>query len=293
MSIEVDIEKSEQVVRRVLEYNHSILPEQNFVDLVKDYSDEYANECFPLNALFYATTLDFMSDTNNLFRKLSNKEKFEEYSWLFDPLEVVEHDEVSVLKACYEYIQPESYQGHAIKEWYHNSLILCNSYGGDIRNFFLENSNDAVKIIDALVVKPRIKGKTGLRRAGPNIASLYVQRINQHKLYSFKNIDEVDFTGDFHATRVLIQTDGIILEQPEGAHTVIYKIARPLYSQLCKLNGWSYEQVSNGVWYIGSQLCSERKHNECPLEDICVRLISKKAYDRSGKFDPTDIGRFL
>lgn len=292
MSIAVDYERSNEVVKRVLEYDHTVLPEQDFVNLTKEYSEIYNYEQLPLNALFYATTLDFMSDTGNLFRKLSNREMFEQYSWLFEPLEVVEHDEVSVLKACYEYVQPESYQPNAIREWYHNSLILCNKYGGDIRNFFVENDNDAVRIIDALVVKPRIKGKTGLRRAGPNVASLYIQRVNQHQLYPLKNIEGVDFTGDFHAARVLIQTDGIVLDKPEGAHNVTYKTVRPLYSYLCKLNGWSYEQISNGVWYIGSQLCSERKHNECPLRDICVRLISKKTYDSTGKFDPTDIGRF-
>jgi len=290
--MKVDIEKSEQVVKRVIEYDHSILPEQGFVNLTKEYAQEYNRDQFPVNALFYATTLDFMSSTTNLFRKLSNKEMFEQYSWLFEPLEVVEHDEVSVMKACYEYLQPESFQGNAIKEWYHNSLILCNKYGGDIRNFFLENENDAVKIKDALVIKPRIKGKTELRRAGPNIASLYVQRVNQHQLYPLENIDKVDFTGDFHAARILIQTNGIVLDKPESAHNVTYNIVRPLYFQLCKLNGWSYEQVSNGVWYVGSQLCSTRNHEKCPLEELCVRLISKKIYDATGKFDPRDMGRF-
>lgn len=292
MSIEIDIDRTEQVIMKVLEYDHTVLPEQDFVDLTKAYSEEYNYGQFPLNALFYATTLDFMSDTTNLFRKLSDPDMFERYSWIFEPQEVVEHDKTSVLKVCYEYIQPESYQGNAIREWYHNSLVLCNRYGGDIRNFFLENDNDAVKIIDALVVKPRFKGKTGLRRCGPNIASLYVQRVNQHGLYPLINTEMMIPPVDFHLGRIPIQTDGIILEKPEGSHNITYKILRPLYSQLCIKNGWRSEDVSNAMWYIGSQLCSTKKHEECPLNELCVRLISKKVYDSTGKFDPTDIGRF-
>lgn len=283
--------------RQLLVFSEAFdFPEKQFVELIQKYAEKINDEAFPLNALFMVTSLVFAQDTNSFFGRISDEELLSKHSWIFNPEEIVIRADKGedVEKACMEYLQPAGYSRNAIKQWVHNSRVLSQQYGGDIRKFFQENDDDAEKIIESLVVRPRAKTreKNGLRRFGPKLARLYIQWVNQYDLYDLKNADKVGLPIDFQLARIFIQTGGLPLEKPEQAHTVAHKILLPLLSRICDENGWEPRLVSETIWRIGSKCCRERLHDICPVANMCNSLISRTPYDRGGRFDPTDVGRF-
>lgn len=267
-----------------------LAPEKEFVDLIKAYSVLERDERFAANALFLTTSLVFAEDTAAFFKRISDPELFSKYSWLFIPEIVLITLEVE--DSCKKYFRPGGYSQIALNQWQHNCRLMVEKYGGDIRNFFKENDNDAVKIVNALVVYPRKKDKEGFRRFGPKLARLIVQWVKQYDLYPLSNTEKVGVPIDFQVARLLVQTNGLTFENPVRQNDVAVKILTPLLVTLCEENGWDPKDVSETLWFIGNMGCNERRHQDCPLDDKCTSLLSRTLYDSKGLIDPTDIGRF-
>lgn len=271
-------------------------PETGFVTMLQEHAKESGDETIVLNALFMVTSLVFGQDTTVFFDRITNRALFESNSWVFRPREVVERAKQGedIEGACMTYLQPAGYSRAAVGQWVHNSRVILEKFGGDIRNFFRVNDDDAEKVVTGLFVKPRAKTnqKEGLRRFGPKLAILFVQWVNQYGLYPLKNADKIGLPIDFQVSRVLIQTEGLPLKQPEQVHLVANKTLQPLLIKLCEENGWDPRVVSETLWRIGSEGCRRRLHDQCPVSDLCTHMISRTPYDKVGKFDPTDVGRF-
>lgn len=267
-----------------------LAPEKEFVDLIKTHSVLKEDERFAVNALFLITSIVFAENTAVFFRKISDPELFSKYSWLFIPEIVLESQEVE--DSCRKYFRPGGYNQIAINQWKHNCELMVEKYGGDIRNFFKENDNNAVKIVNSLVVYPRKKDKEGFRRFGPKLARLMVQWIKQYGLYPLLNTREVGVPIDFQIARLLVQTNGLTFENPVRQNDIAVKILTPLLVTLCEENGWDPKDVSETLWFIGNMGCNERRHQDCPLDNKCTSLLSRTLYDSKGLIDPTDTGRF-
>jgi hypothetical protein len=267
-------------------------PEKKFIELLK----RQAPDPFTPNALFMTTTLVFGDDTYRLFGRIANKELLNTYEWMFRPNRVVEAvgAGINVQERCLKFFRPGGYNRIATSQWVHNCQVLEDRYGGDIRNFFKENDDDALQIIDSLVVRPRArtKEKTGLRRAGPKIARLYMQWVGQYGLYDLRNIDKFGVPVDFQLGRVAIQGGGIEIDTPANADLITRRTLLPLISDICQEKGLSPQMVSERMWMVGNRLCNKKRHTDCPIEDMCTRMISRKPYDKDGLFDPTDMGRY-
>lgn len=304
--ITVNKERTSQAIGLCLEareeqaliFSEEITPlERDFIQLLRDYSEEIGDERFLLNALFLTTAMVFASDTRRFFRGISDPSQLEKYAWIFMPEKVTRANEAEVIEACNEFFRPAGYNRRSIAEWTYNCKLLEEKYGGDLRNFFQEKGNSAQEVVDALVVYPRAKtevkkAKGAFLRYGPKLSRLLVQWIHQYQLYEFKGAEEIGLPVDFQIGRIIIQTGGLELDGPAQAHHLAHQVLLPLLTSLCLENEWSSQEVSETLWLIGSLCCNQGNHDLCPVESMCDRLISRRSYDKRGLFDPTDIGRF-
>jgi hypothetical protein len=271
---------------------HTELPEKQFIDLIISYGEKIGDERFALNALFFVTSCVFSQNTSYFFNRITDEERLEKYAWLFQPEVVVARFEAgeNIEAACEEFLRPAGHSKNAIKEWVHNSRVLHEKYGGDIRNFFEENENDAMRILKALVVAPRAKtaSKPGLRRFGVKLSRLFIQWVTHYDLYKLDNADKIGLPIDYQITRLLLQTAGIILKGRTIVHTLTYKVVLPELKDLCAIYNWDPKLVSAALWLLGHRLCSRRRHKGCPVGNYCTSLVSREPYDR-GVIYPEDI----
>lgn len=261
-------------------------PERPFIELAKAKGPEFA-----LNATFLISTMVLGSKTEPFFRRISDPQKFEEYSWLFEPNKAIKHTDKQIIDTCYEYFRPAGRQAVPIPQWPYNCHKLSENYGGLVSNYFKRRDNDAVKIYDDIVVRPRAKTyEKEIRRLGPKISKLMIQWVREYNLYDLLNTDEVGLPVDFQLGRVMIQTGGLKLEKPINTHFIAHKVLPVIFDDLSKI--YRPEDISKSLWAIGSGGCGYKRHDVCPVKDLCTSLISTTRYDRDGLFDPTDVGRF-
>lgn len=262
-------------------------PEKAFIELAKVKGSDFA-----LNATFLISTMVLGGQTEPFFRKISIPERFNEYSWLFEPNEVIKRSNEEVIDACKNYFLPAGRQAEPIPQWRYNCQILANNYGGSVKNYFGMRDNDALKIYGDLIVRPRAKTyEKEIRRFGPKITKLMIQWVREYGLYDLKNTDDVGVPIDFQLGRVMIQTEGLKLDRPVNTHFIVHKVLPIIFDDL-RLKGYRPEDISKSLWAIGSGGCKYKKHDLCPLENLCSSLISTFRYDRDGLFDPRDVGRF-
>jgi hypothetical protein len=262
-------------------------PERNFIDQAKAKGPEFA-----LNATFLISTMVLGGKTEPFFRRISIPEKFEEYSWLFEPNEAIKWTDDQIINACREYFRPAGRQREPIFQWPYNCRKLSDEYGGLVSNYFKKRDNDAIRIYNDLVVRPRAKTfEKEIRRLGPKITKLMIQWVQEYNLYDLVNTNEVGLPVDFQLGRVMIQTEGLKLEKPVNTHFIVHKVLPVIFDDL-RLKGYRPEDISKSLWAIGSGGCGYKRHDMCPLKDLCTSLISTKRYDQNGLFDPRDVGRY-
>jgi len=305
MGVEVDKQRTAYIIEKVLVaadnrqnlFSEGIFrPEEKFIEIVKSYGEQIGRTEFAPNAVFLTTAFVFGDDTTRLFNRIADPDSVSGYAWIFDPKEVGEKSNEEIMNGCATFFRPAGYNKRVILEWPYNLRLLEQKYGGDIRNFFDKYNGDMEKIVRAMVVQPRVKTrekreKGAFTRYGPKIAPLVVQWMNQYGLYEFENTNGGRLPVDFQVARVLIQTGAVILDQPENAHQVTTHVGRTL-GIVSSEYGWEPRRISEGLWNVGNRGCNQKRHSDCPLEQDCDRLISRKPYDKDGKFDPKDTGRW-
>lgn len=131
-----------------------------------------------------------------------------------------------------------------------------------------------------------------IRHFGPKIAKLFIQWVREYDLHELNNTEKVGIPIDFQLGRVIIQTEGLKLDHPINTHTINQVILPIIFDDLGKTNGWKPEEISKSLWAIGSGGCGYKKHNICPFNSLCTKLISSFHYDKNGLFDPMDVGRY-
>jgi hypothetical protein len=306
MALELDESRTKYIVQMALKavgksegffINGLFRPENKFVELVKNLGEQEGNTGFAANALFLTTTLVFGDDTGKLFNRISDAQRLNEYKWIFDPSEATPENKFLLMAGCANFFKPAGYNRRAVLEWPYNLELLGRRYKGNIRNFFDQFGGDAERIVGALTVRPRAKTeekrkKDMFTRFGPKLAALVVQWIKQYGLYEFNSSSNGRVPVDFQVARVLIQTGALKLTQPENAHQVTTTIGNGLKT-ISDQEGWSAADVSEALWNIGYLGCNTKKHENCPIQDECMTLISRKPNDKDGKYDPKDVGRWI
>lgn len=305
MGIEIDRDRIDIVVKKSLRamegrqglFSEGVFrPEQQFIENVKDLSERTGKPEFAPNALFLTTAFVFGDDTARLFKRISDPGSLSQSAWIFDPKEALERDAEEIIAGVSGFFRPAGYNKNVVQEWQYNLQILSQKYGGDVRNFFSNYGDDMDRVFRALIVRPRAKTeekrrKGAFTRYGPKIASLVIQWMDQYDLYRFENPNNGRIPIDFQVARIPIQTGGVVLDQPENAHQVSTAIGKTL-AVIANEQGLQTRQISEALWNIGNRGCNQRRHAICPLQEECDRLISRKPYDKDGKFDPQDVGRW-
>lgn len=262
-------------------------PERHFIDLVKAKGQEFA-----LNAVFLTSTMVLGGQTARLFKRISDSDRFEENSWLFEPNEVVGKRPSTVISALFNYIRPAGRESASIFQWQYNCRLIRKKYGGFVSNYLKARDNDALRVYKDLVVRPRAKTyEKEIRRFGPKIAKLFIQWVREYELFPLGNMENVGLPVDFQVARVVIQTGGLNLEEPVGAHFMTHDLLPEIFKEMVE-RGYKQEEISKALWSIGSGGCGPKKHDLCPVKDRCTRLISSFPYDRRGIFDPRDVDRY-
>lgn len=265
-------------------------PEEKFIKLVREIGEN--NPDYPLDSLFLITPLVRGDDTFKFFNRVVDSTLLRKNSWIFEPQKVVDthNSGVDVKEICRQTLRPRSYSICHLDQWVHNCQVLVDHCQGHVRNFFQVNNNNANKIIEKLIVKPRAKTveKPEFRGFGPKIATLTVQWANQY----FIPLEDADLIGipvDFQVSRILIQTGAIDISSPQNAFQITHRTILPLIKYICQKEDIKPKDVSEALWLVGSCCCNSRRCNLCPIEDLCTKIISRKDYDGSGIFNPIDI----
>lgn len=269
-------------------------PEQSYIDLIKTHGQEIQDDQFALNALFFTTSLVHGDNTELLFKRIAIPELIKKYDWIFNSNEVLARDEQEVIDSCFKFFRPGGYNSTSFNQWVHNHSVLKNKYQGDLKNYFQSNNNDATKIIDSLVVRPRAKTheKKEFRRFGPKLSRLFVQWVDQYDFCHLDNIDNNGIPVDFQVCRVMIQTKALEINSIVSVNDVSVQTLLPALTEIFTTENINPRSASEALWWVGSLGCNKKRHNVCPINDLCTSLISRKLYDDLGKFDPTDTGRF-
>lgn len=283
-----------QAKEEALGFFKEISPEYNYIELLKIHGKEIGDKNFALRALFFTTTILHGDDTELSLKRITDEKLIKDYDWIFTPQKVLRKSQAEIVEACNNFFRPGGYNSNAFKQWFHNSAVLEYKFGGNLENYFNNYQNDATEIINALVVKvnAHTRDKPDFRRFGPKLSRLLIQWVNQYGLYEFKNVYKNGIPVDFQICRVLRQNNGIEFTVPVAAPTLTNRVVLPTLMEVFETENINPRYASEAVWTIGNRGCNKKRHDICPLKNMCTSLMSRVPYDKLGLFDPTDVGRF-
>lgn len=266
-------------------------PEETFITRLKAYGRNNNIESFALHGVFFTVTSLFADDSAKQLKSFNKRLHLNDHAWIFKPEDIVQRDEQEVIQTAQDLLRP-GINKIALYRWQHNAQVLCDKYGGDLKNFFSEYQDHAPAILAELVGPKRKEGWGGFQRFGPKIGRLFLQWVSQYDLATIFEAESIGIPVDFQVARLAIQTGGVKLDGPTHKHHVVDQRLVPLFEDLCRENKLLPSRVSETLWLIGSTCCNNYWHHLCPLSTMCSSLISREPMDRDGLFDPTDVGRW-
>lgn len=273
-------------------FENIVIPEEKFIKLIKEHGQNIADDKFALHALFLTTQMIHGESTQLALGRIANLKLIEKYSWIFDPKKVSQAENEDVIDACTKFFRPGGYNITVFGQWQHNCQIIENNYSGDLRNFFEKNNNDATKIVDSLIVFPRAKteNKKEFRRFGPKLSRLFIQWVNQYNFYKLENANSICIPVDFQVCRIMLQTNAVEIDKAVSIHSLSTKTLLPSISNIIDENSLKAREVSESLWFIGSNGCGKNRCNLCPLDiPYCDKFIHRtSSYDLTGLFSPED-----
>lgn len=269
-------------------------PEIAFINEARIIGQTIGSEVYPLHAVFFLTMTLFADNSVRQLGLAARSIEFHKHAWIFRPEIVVKKSSSEVEEAANDLIRP-GYNRTALPKWQHNAQVLIERYDGDLRNFFAENNFSAPQILDALVGPTKKTDWKGFHRFGPKLARLFLHWVDKYQLAKIENVGKIGGVVDFQAARLLIQTGGLPLVEPQHKARVLDQTLIPaldeIYEQVAEERGIPAYFIHETLWLIGSAGCNNYAHEGCPLGSVCTRLISRDPFDRQGLFDPTDTGR--
>lgn len=298
-SVEVDYNRAIEVVGfTLLKYQEAYgsednfyfgkeQPEDKFIQFLRDRGED---DRTIVNSLFLTTMMTFSGGTASFFNNLCNEHEFKKFGWLFEPSVVSRLPEDWVIENAIRYLKPQGHQLNGLKGWHHNCVELMK-YGGDVRDFLEYHDFDALKITQALFVRPRATSKEKeFWRFGPKLSILFIQWMDRYGLCpELKNVDNIGIPVDFEICRLAIQTGIVNIRDEVNAHNLSFKILLPMFIKLFKETGLKPRYVSEALWTLGSRGCArerpryQHKNTKCPVGDLCTGVYSKPR-DNKGKF---------
>ena len=253
--------------------NEKEAPEAKFISLLREKESEYPG--ITLNGLFLVTSLTFAGSTEALFSNLTNEESFENNSWLFSPSLVVTKTEEECIDALMEYVRPTGITKWSVDQWWHNCKYLRSRYDGQVEVLFNEFGGNAFQILPQIQCgKEREKNKSGFRRYGTKLATLFLLWVDQYGLYELDNINSIGIPIDRHVRRFLTKTDILVPKNDIPIYNFTYDLALPMIKEIIESlqdKGYQAWQVMNAIWGLSTNECKKGLHEGCPIEERCSR----------------------
>ncbi len=307
MSIErviIDEQRLTQVIKTVLATKDNkefvfagnyISPEVPYVDSLIKVGNELKNPDFASNALFLTTALIRGNNTRSFFNsRLVDPRNILENSWIFEPEKVLSKGKVLTEETCRKFFRPAGYCVNAIYNWFYNCQVIKNN-GGSITRCFDNLDGDWKRIEKFVYLRNRAKTSEKIKAGsllnyGQHLTYLAFQWLSYYGLYKFTNLKTIPV--DFQLARISIQTDAIAINGNPNVDEIITRGLTPAFIKVCKENSFDPREVSQALWSFGNEGCNNKLHGECPLENLCVRYITSKKYQTSGRLSSKDEGRY-
>jgi len=214
------------------------------------------------HALFltYVISIDYMTDAEKLWKK--SRGAYELHPERFTPQQILKVSprtvEVFVKKLG------ARFYSNATKIWIKISQVLIDKYAGDPRNI-------TTQPLEIAEVKKYLKDFPSLK--GNKLSNFYIRAMAEKRLFKVKNLNELDIPVDKQVARFTIYTGVLKLLSEQFVGCAQENPLRPLIEEAwrhaAKTLGTAPWKLDEPMWTIGSKLCSERKCQKCPVEDLC------------------------
>jgi endonuclease III len=212
--------------------------------------------------LTYVISIDYMTDAEKLWRNARGA--YELYPERFAPEKILAVSDAT-LKTFLRRLGAR-FSSNAAKIWKQISKILMDYHGGDPRNL----TPQALTIEE---IKRKLKTFPSLR--GPKLTNFYIRVMGETGLFKVKNLNELDIPVDKQVTRFTAYT-GVITPsnmkfQGCANDDPLRSIIQEAWRVAAKALGIAPWKLDEPIWNIGSKLCTERKCNSCPVNNLCKK----------------------
>ncbi len=206
--------------------------------------------------IMYSCLLNYGMNSKRYNMNILNT--YRDYEWMFNPNEVVRHNEEEILKIVRESIH-HRYPNIATKKWINLSRKLneiCNLV--DI----VKNSNSYIKLYEFILDIGGYGQKTG----GLLLRIIYESGICKYE-------DSLPIIPlDRHDLEISYLC-GIIDKKKLNAKE-IYELSR-LWIETSLKYDIDASMIDQYLWHIGAELCNKKKCLECPLYSECKSIIKE------------------
>lgn len=266
-------------------------PEVSLVEIAKRYEIRNNIENFALHTFFFLLPTLIADNSTRQLARVTRPTLFYPHAWLFRPEIVTKKSDTQVREAAQD-LTGAGHNQRALEKWRHNASVLYEHYESNLKNFFEENLNHAPSILEKLK-GPKVKvGWEGFHRFGEKTGRLFLMWAKHYGLAELEDIEDIGIPVDFQVTRLMVQTGGLLLDEPIHKHWVQDRTLTPFFRTFCKNHGLSSLEVSETLWLIGNRCCNNYRHDLCPLHNLCTKLISREPLNTRGFINPTDVGRW-
>lgn len=108
---------------------------------------------------------------------------------------------------------------------------------------------------------------------GNKLSNFYVKAMVEKSLLKVKNLDELDIPVDKQVARFTIYTGVLKLLSDQfvgcAQENPLRSLIEEAWRHAAKTFGTVPWKLDEPIWTIGSKLCSGRRCEKCPVEDLC------------------------
>lgn len=219
-------------------------------DKVKLYSEEW------LYFIMYSCLLNYGMNSKRYNVNMLNT--YRDYEWMFNPKEVVRHNEENVLEIVRESIH-HRYPNIATKKWINLSKKI-----NEIDNLVdkIKNFNSYIELYEFILSIGGYGQKTG----GLLLRLIYESGICQYEDYlPIIPLDRHDLEISYLCG---------ISDKKKLSNKEIYELSR-LWIETSLKYGVDSSLTDQYLWHVGAELCNKKKCEECPLYSECKTKIKE------------------
>jgi len=272
----VDYDKAANIAKILIDLRQNN-PEYKPEKIMPEYQlPRNINEGSRELALYYTyiIALDYMTDADKLWQQARGT--YEQHPEMFTPEKILEIDEKEL--AVFLKNLGARYYIKAARAWKEISTILLRDYGGDPRNITIEP-------LTIKEIKEKHLEKFPYLR-GDKLSNFYLRVMGEKKLLKIMDFNDLDVAVDIHVARFTIYT-GVLKPKTPVTEVVLNNQLKELVKEAWRRGAKKISMapwmLDEAIWYIGKNLCREKKCSGCPIAIYCDKNIGIKVKSRQNK----------